>query len=315
MDYLLIFARAILVILAAVLGIFGILGNFTDKETGKPNRRGYAALAIIIISAMLSIGLDWMESIQERNEARAVLRELNRNLHRIEDVGLEFIISFPMDHPSLAKYSQRVLPAIERMLSSTEPKQSEVTGPLTIPFISKSGLLPNFDFEPIAYTFLGHVCIKLEMFAESSEAEAFISVAGPSQNTGDLAFLLTRSVGPTGKNDVGLLVDFNRRKYGLTGWNAKTGPPQKSTGKLISLLDLAGATAVMYLCPKSYKDDTHRIQIESLTKEVQIDILGLNISGGRKMFLKWERHFNKYGDPVFVSKFPENFEEVLGLVQ
>jgi hypothetical protein len=185
---------------------------------------------------------------------------------------------------------------------------------MSVPFLAKDPLFPDLKTERAAYTFLAAVCIELAIFADATKAETFIREAGHSQVEGDLAFSLTRSARQTEKNDVFLGIDVSRRTFSLSGHNAKTGPSKKSTGKIVSVPDLAGATAVTYFCPK-YQDEAERREILSVASALQMVVFGLNFSGGQKIGLRPEGRMNKYGEQVYLLKFSRTAKEVEALIQ
>jgi hypothetical protein len=72
----------------------------------------------------------------------------------------------------------------------------------------------------------------------------------------------------------------------------------------VSVPDLAGATAVTYFCPKGYQDEAERREILSVSSALQRVVFGLNFSGGQKTWLRPEGRMNKYGEQVYLLKFP-----------
>ena len=275
----------------------------------------YCVAGLFLVAGLaVTVGDD----IARREEIAALRLELNRGLHRIEDVGIEFVFLLPMDRPAhsgITKYTKRVLPILHSWASGLPSQEPTTWGPMSMPFISKSPLSPDLETERVAYTFLSHVCIGLEIFADSAKADTFIPVAGHSQGAGDLVFLLSRSAGQTEKNDVFLGIDISKHRFSLNGVNAKTGPSQRSTGRIVSVPDLAGATAVMYFCPRGYRNEAENREFLSMVNELQVVIFGLNFSGGRKVYLRPERQMNKYGEWVYILKFPKTAKEVEALIQ
>lgn len=314
MEIFLLLGSTFLVFLTAVLGVFGILGNFIDKQSGKLNKRGYLTITIILVSAIFTIALNGIKTIQERNEARAVLWELNRNLNRIEDVGFEFIYSFPADHLFLSNYRQRILPILEQMYGSFDQSTTTTKGALNVPFMGHGVLLPDSNKEPIPYIFLGHVCLNAEFFKNATDKDPATSLIGK----GDLKFLLTRSATDASKPDVHLAIDIQRNELRVWGTNAKTGQAKKNNGKIISLPDLLDSTLLIYFCPVGYPNDTQKRQGTQLLKSLRLYIFGLNISGGKRIYLpvdSMNKSFTEQGSPVYSYNFPDSLEKLNKLIQ
>lgn len=314
----------ILKLLLQILAVVSaLLTNTLDYKVYDKRRRLFKRLrvclyCVAVLSLVGGLAATIGDDIARREEMAELRQELNRNLHRIEDVGIEFVVLLPMgnpDHPGIAAYTKRVVPILHSLASSLPSQEPTTWGSVSVPFISKSPLLPDLETERVAYTFLSHVCIGLEIFADSTKAETFASEAGPAQGAGDLVFLLSRSGGQTEKNDVFLGIDVGKSTFSLNGANAETGPSKKSTGRIVSVPDLAGATAVMYFCPGGYQDEAEKREFLSIANELQLVIFGLNFSGGQKVFLKPERRLNKYGERVYVFKFPKTAQEVEALIQ
>jgi hypothetical protein len=155
----------------------------------------------------------------------------------------------------------------------------------------------------------------VEIFVEPSKAESFLKTAGHSQGAGDLDLLLTRSAGQTDKNDVFLGIDVVNSKFTWHGANAQPGAPQKSTGRIVSVPDLAGATAIIYFCPRGYRDEAEREEFAAVASKLELLIFGLVFSGGQRIYLKPEMRVNEYGERVYVVKFPPTPAEVKALTQ
>jgi hypothetical protein len=312
--------KLILQILAVVSAL---LTNTLDYKVYDKRRRLFKRLRVwLYCVAVLSLGgglaVTVGDDIARRAEIAELRLELNRNLRRIDDIGMEFVIYLPMgnpDHTGIAAYTKRVVPLLRSLASSLPSQEPTTWGPVSVPYISKSPLLPDLKTERVAYTFLSHVCIGLEIFADSAKAEAFANEAGHSQGVGDLVFLLARSAGEAERNDVILGIDVDKNRFLLNGANAKTGPAQKNTGRIVSLPDLAGATAVVYFCPKGYQDEAEKREFLSIANELQLVSFGLNFSGGQRMFLRPEGRLNKYGERFYVFKFPQTAQQVEDLIQ
>jgi hypothetical protein len=279
-----------------------------NKRTRRFKRRRVWLLCLTLLFLVASV----VVTVLDDNARRL---DLQRNLQRIEDVGIEFRALLPMDIPALARYSERVSSIIHSMRSSLPSQESTIWGSMTVSFISKTRLFPDLETERTAYTFLSHVCIELAIFVDEAKAETFIPEAGHSQVGGDLAFSLSRSAHQTERNDVFLGIDVSRRTFSLSGHNAKTGPSEKNTGKIVSVLDLAGATAVMYFCPKGGQDEAERREFLSVASALQMVVFGLNFSGGQKIGLRPEGRMNKYGEQVYILKFPKTVRGVEALIQ
>jgi hypothetical protein len=271
----------------------------------------------VALSLFCGLAVTVGDDTARKDEVAGLRLELNRNLYRIEDVGIEFRFQLPMDanHPGIVAYTKRIEPMLHSLNRSLSSSSTEATwGSIGVSYISKSPLFPDLETERIAYTFLSHVGICLEIFADSDKAESFASMAGPSQGAGDLVFHLNRSVGGV-ENDVVLGIDFDRSAFSLSAMNAKTGPSQKSTGRIMSLPDLAGATGVMYFFPRAYRNEAEKREFLSIANDLQLGIFGLNFSGGQRMFFEPEMQLNKYGEQVYIFKFPKTTQEVEALIQ
>ena len=288
-----------------------------DKRTRRFKRLRLLLYCAAGLFLVISLGVTIGDHISRKEEIAALKVEVNRGLYRIEDLGIEFVISLQMEdpsHPGITIYANRILPALHALSASLDRQQSPPWG-ITVPFISNSPLLPDLTTERVAYTFLSHVCIGLEIFSDSVKADRFVAVAGHRQGRGDLVFLLSRSAGKAEKSDVFLTIEINRKRFSLFSVNAKTGPSRKSTGRVVSVPDLAGATAVMYFCPISYRDEAEKRELLSIANERRVEIFGLNLSGGQQIYLRPEGRMNKYGERVYVLKFPKTAKEIEALLQ
>ncbi len=290
----------------------------SDRRTRwfKRLRIGLSCVAVLSLVAGIWVTVD--DDIARREEIAALSMQLNRGLHPIEDVAMEFLALLPMDNPThsgIAAYTKRILPALHSLASSLPSQEPTTWGPISVPFISKSPLFPDLERERVAYSFLSHVCVGLEIFADSAKADTFIPLAGHSQGAGDLVFLLSRSAGQAVKNDVFLGLDINKKMFSLNGVNAKLGPSQKSSGRIVAVPDLAGATAVVYFCPRGDRDEAENAELLSIANELQLVFFGLTFSGGQQIHLRPEGWTNKYGERVYILRFPKTVKEVEALIQ
>jgi hypothetical protein len=269
-----------------------------------------AAGLFFVAGIVVTVG----NEIGRREEVAALKLELNRNLHQIKSVSLDFRISLPMNDPALEGYSGRIKQIIQSWNDSKLIPIEDGGSGMTIPFGHGSRMLPDVESERSAYTFLSVVGIGLELFADPDAAEAFVSNAGVHQRRGDLVLHLSRSASDLDKHDVFLHIDGRNQSFWIFG-EVYAGMPKRNTEKISSILDLAGITGVVYFYPIGYRDDRERLEFERLAAKRELRDLGLVFSDGQKLRFRPEPRMNKHGERVYVLRFPQARKEIESLIQ
>src|SRR5262249_42474697 len=127
MTFDLEFLKAILGVLSIVgataSGVMALLVDFKNRATGKITKWGLCALLGLAISFLIGTITAWVDYFQKARETRDVaektlqiVSEINRTLNPFKDVRVTFFVSYPFDHPDLARYRQRLDEGVRALL-------------------------------------------------------------------------------------------------------------------------------------------------------------------------------------------------------
>jgi hypothetical protein len=113
-------------------GVFGILGLVTDyreKTTNVITKWGRLALVGIVVSTMVAIASQAIETVLSRKEAReanaqlarqlelsnSTLAEVERSIFPLKDLAISYEVEIPIQNPLLAAYKRRLIAGIEQI--------------------------------------------------------------------------------------------------------------------------------------------------------------------------------------------------------
>jgi hypothetical protein len=136
-------------LLKAVLGVISILGgtvsgmaallvDFKDKKSGRVTKWGRYALYGIATSFFIGTSNLWIDYSLKSRDARdaaeksrantektlQIVTDINRALNPFKDVRISFSLSYPFDHPELARYQRRLAEGVRALLPDIRDGQT-----------------------------------------------------------------------------------------------------------------------------------------------------------------------------------------------
>jgi hypothetical protein len=221
------------VVSIALTGAFGILGlvkDFKDKQTNQITRWGRVSLAGILISTCFGIVAQFKESSEQqassaKNQARMleILSDIQLNLSPFSAPFLNFTFAAPCDH----------FEDLCECVKNTKNLESQC-----------DKHLPNMN-------------VKFFIFRDAKEADQFIN--GDLLKRGDLSMTVLISPETAAKSDAWLrlssVISEDNKNYVfiVTGGHGFEAGLSANIGTITSIMDLAGATIVMFAGAPSAK--------------------------------------------------------------
>src|SRR5262245_20345914 len=146
MTFDLEFLKAVLGIVsifgATVSGVAALLVEYKDRKAGRITKWGRYALYGLAISFLIGTSNLWIDYTQKSRQTREdaeksrintektlqIVSDINRTLNPFRDVRVSFSISYPFDHPELARYLQRLDEGVRALLPEIQSSHQEVQG-------------------------------------------------------------------------------------------------------------------------------------------------------------------------------------------
>jgi hypothetical protein len=129
LGVLLIATKFLGTMFAGVFGILGLVTDYRDKTTNVITKWGRLALVGIVVSTMVAIASQAIETVLSRKEAReanaqlarqlelsnSTLAEVERSIFPLKDLAISYEVEIPIQNPLLAAYKRRLTAGIEQM--------------------------------------------------------------------------------------------------------------------------------------------------------------------------------------------------------
>lgn len=249
--------------LSGAFGLLGLLTDFRDPSTKRITRWGKVAFWGIILSTIIALVSQVLESAKATRDARAsseatqaqlkksdiILREVDRTLNPLVDVRISYWMRVPLDDPEMAEYKQRLEKGVEQIVANhaanrTDPrfgspaklrqgKVLQVYVPVTSPLFPQRA-------ETIPYYVLAFSGLHLQFFIKPLGISAF-EIADPAKfPTPDLE-MQVNSFGPLeSSNSYQLLYDLETHTLQISAYGLPSDSDSwHSDGKILSSVDLA----------------------------------------------------------------------------
>lgn len=340
---------------ATASGVMALLVEYKDKETGKITKWGRYALLGLAISFLIGTSNAWVDYIQKSWESRdaaeksrintektlQIVSDINRTLNPFKDVRVGFFISYPFDHPELARYRQRLDQGVRALLPDI--RSQEVQGVRssfvysdgtirTVRIKESSPLFPN-SREYLASEVFSRRGLTLYFFKTPIDLST-VDIGSKADIT--MRFRKEENI-EVGYDLISKAIYFKASSIlsKSESWN--------SSGKIASILDLRGTQlsiqleydAAVTLFTKYPDVSGHSIEKPSST-DSELDNLGklpprpgvhlerinlprsidvdLRIADRREWHLpgrKFQLYEGFFGTTNFVYSFPRSYEEIL----
>jgi hypothetical protein len=325
--------RTLSIIVAGLLGILGLLGNFTRKD-GKLNKWGHGAICAIGISTLIAISTTVIEAKKEKTEAAGQLSRMEgllKELYRVGQPITELTITYWVELPTANKTVEKYIAELDQAIASKR-KDLEQSFPkteglhvsardqhgefITVNVSQKSPFWPKDDKKVIgdvARMFGFTIYIRKEPI----RPELFNPVLSTSQEHADWIALFVPL-----KTDNTISLDYKEKKVTIFGSYEYDKRWWKTNARIRSIPDLYG-TQLFMLPPapfhvttlkgsKPYDNSSVKPLIDSLTIKTTV----LRFSSGHEIWIdgaNFKKTEYRDGNAVFSIILPSNEKELLGL--
>src|SRR5262245_25265881 len=320
---------------ATVSGVAALLVEYKDRKTGRITKWGRYALCGLAISFLIGTSNLWIDYTEKSRKTRddaersrintektlQIVSDINRTLSPFKDVRVTFGISYPFDHPDLARYRQRLDEGVRALLHDIQSSRQEVQGVSfkiggsdgsieVVRIHEGSPLLPNESKEYLAS----------EVFFRRGLTLNFFKVPiNPSTFDHEEPDIKISFEDYEYKETIEVHYDLKRKTITFWGFHILAKPESwDSSGKIVSMLDLPGTQLIIQL---EYDDAVTffanlprpNVHLERINLPHSI-LVHLSIADRRSWDLPRER-FELYKGPKgttnFVYSFPKTYEEIL----
>ena len=320
---------------ATVSGVAALLVEYKDKKTGRITKWGRYALYGIAISFLIGTSNLWIDYTQKSRQASndaeksrintektlQIVTDINRTLNPFRDVRVTFHVSYPFDHPDLARYLKRLDEGVCALLPEIQSSRREVQGVswvmdragtiLVVRIHEGSPLFPNKSSEHLAFQVFFRRGLTLNFFKTPINPATFDDdIPDPDITMG--------FDGDEYKNEIEVHYDLERKAVEFVGYGILSKPESwDSSGKIVSMLDLPGTQMIVELeydqAVTAFANLTQDVQLERINLPHSIHV-GLGIADRRELLIrkdKFELDKGPYGTTNFVYTFPKSYEQIL----
>jgi hypothetical protein len=324
---------------ATASGVMALLVEYKDKKTGRMTKWGRYALCGLAISFLIGTSNLWIDYTQKSRKTRddaersrintektlQIVTDINRTLNPFKDVRVTFAISYPFDHPDLARYLQRLDEGVRALLPDMQSSHEEIQGVswqmekggriVWVRIHEGSPLFPSRSSEPLAFQVFLRRGLTLNFFKTPISPSTF------DLRSDDIPDIRMSFDEDEYKNEIEVRYDLESKAIEFVGYGILSKPESwESSGKIVSMLDLPGtqliiqleydAAATVFATPRNLAGWEHLERI-NLPHSIDVD---LAIADRRSWHLPQQR-FELYKGPRgttnFVYSFPNSYEEIL----
>ena len=332
----LVILKFIGIALSAGFGVLALLTEYKDKER-KITYWGRIALTGVVLSAIItataqSIELVLKEAQAEDNQKRALaqlktneklLTNINRGLNPLTDVRASFSLDVDLEQPELQTFVQRFTRQISPLIAKWEtepnprsvdhayPSIQEINGKiLEVSVRQDSALFPNLETERFAYTVFEHSTITMHFYAKPIPVDEFLHYGEVTERTKLPDITMSFEQDDDSPWDINLEFEPETKKFRVSGNGIKSDERYwDSTGKIISLLDLANAQVFITTGHSLVSFEEPEKRVHPSVHTIVLDI------GARQGLWFREAQLKKHKDPVdgktiYEYRFPATIEDI-----
>ena len=317
---------------ATASGIAALLVEYKDKKTGRITKWGRYALYGLAISFLIGTSNLWIDYTQKSRQTRddakkshintektlQIVSDINRTLNPFKDVRVSFSFAYPFDDPDLARYRQRLDEGVRALLPDIRPQgegpQREVQGVkwymmvgdrIRTVSIKKGSPLAPSSSEYLARQVFFRRALTLNFFKTPINPSTF-DISGPAPDI-TTEFLADEY----DEEEMPVEYDLDSKTIRFHGFSILSKPQDwKSTGKIVSMLDLPGSQLIIQL---EYDEAVTFFPNEPLKRILPQSIdVDLGIADRREWHLsEFKLYKGPRGTTNFVYSFPNTYEEIL----
>jgi|HubBroStandDraft_3_1064219.scaffolds.fasta_scaffold23831_4 hypothetical protein len=314
--------------LAGVFGIVALLVDYRDKD-GQITLWGRRALYGVIGStaiAAVTAGLEVAkgasvaaktaaQTLEQTQKTNQIINNINRSLHPFKDLEFAFWADVSLQPAELQAYKNRVTTKIKAAIAGRKGQSFALNtdgffvsvadrngDPLEISIPLGSDLFPSEDNETTAYYLLRYVDYFVNIYTQPISYE---TLAKPQQTwpQSDLSIYIN-----TSKQDqfgLALQYDLNGDSFSIHATSLKSDQKYwQSNGKIISLLDLAGAQIIIstmsVMSPSLNGDHSALVKARS---SIDLNRLNMAFAGSRTYRFRKDRDMKSFLNPNGLKDF------------
>ncbi len=326
LQTILIVLKFISIIFGSLIGIYGILHDFKDKD-GNITKNGRNILTTMIVAMVISIVSQSVEYIIDQKSTLAeikinneILNDINRSLNPVRELRLSCNILLSKDSTNISNFDKRFKKELSLLKKNLRNIPSDVLlneYKIVIPFREEFGedeifikpeskLLPNelkekLEYNAFYYNEIYIIVNKKPISIDSIRSKPFEIDRDLSLNffAGNNPF---ENIVEDQKNNFFFKVIKNNIHL-LCDNIAVDARDYYNNGKILSIQDLAGAQMIISI-------DNYKNNVDEIVKGFILSELILKVSEGREINInkedlsKIETFDNK---PIYIYNFPESF--------
>jgi hypothetical protein len=281
--------------LGTASGVAALLFDFKNKRTGKITKWGRYALCGLALSFFIGAVNLWIDYIQKSNAAAEsrkksqeaseqtlqIVTDIGRTLNPLRDVRSSFWVYLPFDGPEISDYRKRLDAGVTALLPQLlDHKVADGVLPEPNPELrfvtisSSSPLYPDFNKERFAYNLFAGTRLHLNFYKEPVDFSSPTHLPIP-----DILMSFTPSIA---EGELYIRYDVKTKALGVFVNNVLSDAQfWNSSGRVVSVLDLAGAKFGLYLANVLFSiDEIKRVWRPELL------MLRLGISERRPWFFR-----------------------------
>lgn len=258
--------------LSGAFGLLGLLTDYRDEKTKKITTWGKVAFFGIVISTVVALVSQSLESAKQTRDAKnaalaadrlvhqsdSILHAVDRTIDPLTDVAVSWWMTVPIDDPEMASYKKRLLEGVAQLVDNEKehhhdphlgsPARQKADG--TIQAVSipiDSSLFPQ-QTETIPFYLLAFSGLHLQFFSppqslNSFRAADFVKLPIPNLE------MQVSSMGPLPmSNSYKLQYDLVTKQLQIVAYQLPSDPDEwHSDGKIVSIFDLSNVQMAILL--------------------------------------------------------------------
>lgn len=323
-DVMLSILKFAAILLTGILAVIGLLVDYKD-ERGKITKWGRRALIAVIISSLVATFTQGIEVYKQRRDAKEadarrqeenqinnkLLTEISRAVYPLVDLNVTASANFPLTHPDLKGYFQRLDKGARACTQSSNSKQcagldpfmsvdeNDKTQPIGAIISQKSPLFPMAASEKLARRMMSVFGVEMRIFKTPIDLNEYSK--GDEREEPDFHFRVRA-------DEVSSTYMFAESNIELYAERMKVDRNDlNSNGSITSITDLSNAQMFIYFYDYDTGDDNIDYPYLEVEQGAELRSMLLYI-GNRKFPIEGFKKLPNTKYPTYVYTFPSDME-------
>jgi hypothetical protein len=254
--------------LSGAFGLLGLLTDYRDQVTKRITRWGKIAFFGIVISTVVALVSQSLESAKQTRDAKAaaavsekqieksdaILHAVDRTIDPLTDIYVTSWLTVPLDDPVMSAYKQRLLDGVRQIVEGAKEHHpnsrlgyaSRLKSDGTVEAVRIPADSPLFPERSDTVAFSG---LHLQFFTPPQKPSAFQTTDVRKVPVPNLDMQVGSYLGPLdSSNSYALEYDLIKKQLNIESFNMPSDAKEwHSDGKIVSIFDLSGVQLAIFV--------------------------------------------------------------------